>query len=119
MAFMQMHDGTETRVVISHLQGRKAAAIRLVYVFCLAIGTYTHGSILARNGLRWDYGGKPIGTVLFWSALTILDRLVAILLLLQPRPGICLLMALMLSDVLHNTWVICVHGGMVWVVADQ
>lgn len=101
------------------LQGRRAVAVRLVYVLCLAAGAYTHASILIRHGWRWDYGGKPIGTVLFWSALTILDPLAAVLLFLKPRSGTVLLTVLMLCDVVHNTWIIHVYGGIAWMVIDQ
>jgi hypothetical protein len=101
------------------LRGKMAAWFRIVYVLCLAAGTYTHASILVRHGWRWDYGGKPISTVLFWSALTLLDPLVAVLLFVRPRIGITALMLLMLSDVIHNTWVIHVYGGIVWMVGDQ
>ena len=103
----------------SGLQGKVAAWFRIVYVLCLAAGTYSHASILIRQGWRWDYGGKPISTILFWSALTFLDPLVAILLFVKPRIGITSLVLLMLSDVLHNTWFIHVYGGIVWIVADQ
>ena len=61
----------------------------------------------------------PLFTVLFWSALTLLDPLVAIVLLVLPRAGTVLLLLLMLTDVLHNTWVVKVYGGVVWMVADQ
>jgi hypothetical protein len=101
------------------LQGKRVAWVRVVYVLCLAAGTSTHASILARHGWRWDYGGKPIGTVLFWTALTILVPLVAVLLFVRPRLGIMLLTLLMLSDVIHNNWVIYFYGGVVWMVADQ
>lgn len=111
--------GDRTRMMAFGLQGKRAAWVRIVYVLCLAAGTYTHASILARHGWRWNYGGKPLGTVLFWSALTLLDPIVAILLFARPRLGITLLMLLMLSDVIHNTWIIYVYGGVVWMVADQ
>ncbi len=61
----------------------------------------------------------PLFTVLFWSALTLLDPLVAIVLLVLPRAGTVLLLLLMLTDVLHNTWVVKVYGGVLWMVADQ
>jgi hypothetical protein len=85
------------------LRGKMAAWFRIVYVLCLAAGTYTHASILVRHGWR----------------LTLLDPLVAVLLFVRPRIGITALMLLMLSDVIHNTWVIHVYGGIVWMVGDQ
>ncbi len=101
------------------LRGKGATAVRIVYVLCLTVGTYTHASILVHHGWRWDYGGKPSGTVLFWSALTIVDPFVAILLFVRPRSGVLSLSLLMLSDVIHNTWVIHAYGGVTWMVADQ
>ena len=103
----------------STLEGTRAEAVRVVYALCLAVGTYTHASILIRHGWRWDYGGKPLFTVLFWSALTFLDPLTAALLFAVPRAGTILLLVLMLSDVVHNTWIINRYGGVSWMVADQ
>jgi hypothetical protein len=108
-----------TRTMTLGLRGKGASAVRIVYTVCLAAGTYTHSSILARHGWGWDYGGRPLGTVLFWSALTFLDPLVAGLLFFRPRLGITLLTLLMLSDVVHNTWFIYKYGGIVWMVAVQ
>lgn len=71
---------TFSRKTLAGLRSEGAALVRMVYVLCLAVGTYTHASILVRHGWRWNYGGKPIGTVVFWSALTVLDPLVAVLL---------------------------------------
>ena len=113
------NSGHKLRAVIRTVQGRKAEAVRLLYVLCLAVGTYTHASMLAHHGWRWDYGGKPFFTVVFWSALTFLDPLVAVLLLVVPRAGTVLLLLLMFSDVVHNTWVVKVYGGVLWMVADQ
>ena len=101
------------------LRGSAATTIRIVYLLCLAVGTYSHASVLVHHGLHWDYGGKPIGTVLFWSALTIIDPLVAVLLFIKPRLGIVALTLLMLIDVVHNSWIINKYGGIVWMVADQ
>jgi hypothetical protein len=103
----------------SGVQGSLAAWFRMVYVLCLTAGTYSHASILVRHGWRWDYGGKPISTILFWSALTVLDPLVAVLLFVRPKTGITSLLLLMVTDVTHNTWVVHVYGGIVWMVADQ
>jgi hypothetical protein len=69
----------------SGLQGKVAAWFRIVYDLCLRAGTYRHASTLVRHGWGWDYGGKPIATVLFWSALTLVDRMVAVLLFVRPR----------------------------------
>ena len=98
---------------------RLALAIRIVYTFCLAVGTYNHAVILIRHGWDWNYGGMPIGTVVFWTSLTLLDPLVAILLFLKPKPAVITLVILMVSDVANNTWVMLKYGGEGWMVASQ
>ena len=40
-------------------------AIRITYALGLAVGTFTHALTLLRHGWSWDYGGMPIGTVVF------------------------------------------------------
>jgi hypothetical protein len=98
---------------------RLALAARIVWVFCLLAGAYNHSAILIHHGWDWRYGGMPIGTVIFWTSLTLLDPLVAILLFLKPKPAAIMLMILMASDVANNTWVILKYGGEVWMVASQ
>jgi hypothetical protein len=98
---------------------RLALAIRIVWIFCLVAGTYNHSVILIHHGWDWRYGGMPIGTVIFWTSLTLLDPLVAILLLLKPKPAAIMLIILMACDVVNNTWVVLKYGGEGWMVAGQ
>ena len=98
---------------------RFALAIRIVYMSCLAVATYNHAVVLIHHGWGWNYGGMPIGTIVFWTSLTLLDPMVAILLFLKPRPAVIMLVILMASDVANNTWVILRYGGEVWKVAAQ
>jgi hypothetical protein len=88
-------------------------------MLCLAAGTYNHSVTLIHHGWGWNYGGMPIGTIVFWTSLTLLDPLVAILLFLRPRPATMMLLILMVIDVTHNTWVILKYGGEGWMVASQ
>jgi hypothetical protein len=90
---------------------RLAWAIRIVWIFCLAAGTYNHSLILIHHGWDWRYGGMPIGAVIFWTSLTLLDPLVAILLFLKPKLAAIMLMILMAGDVANNTGVILKYGG--------
>jgi hypothetical protein len=98
---------------------RLALAIRIVYMFCLTVATYNHALIVIHHGWEWNYGGMPIGTAVFWTSLTLLDPLVAILLIWKPRPAVIMLVILIVSDVAHNTWVILKYSGEGWMVADQ
>jgi hypothetical protein len=45
--------------------------------------------------------------------LKLLDPLVAILLFLKPKPAAIMLIILMASDVVNNTWVVLKYGGRV------
>lgn len=53
----------------------------------------------------------PIGTIIFWKSLTLLDLLVALLLFRKPKPAAVMLVVLMVGDVSHNTWAILKYGG--------
>lgn len=55
-------------------------------------------------GLSWDYGGAPMFTRAYWTSLTVLDPLAAVLLLLRPGVGVLLTLGIIASDVAHNTW---------------
>ncbi len=105
-----------------HLDGSKvetlrAKSARLIWALCLAVGTCTHVFALVKNG--GEYDGIPIASAIFWNSLTVLDPLAAALLYLRPRIGVAATMAIMISDVAHNTWVVATFGGMVWMVAIQ
>lgn len=43
-------------------------------------------------------------TCIYWTSLTFLDPLAAVLLLVKPRVGLALALAIIISDVAHNTW---------------
>jgi hypothetical protein len=78
--------------------------LRLVYALCLLVGASTHVWIVAHHGLLWDYGGAPLFSRVFWTSLTFLDPLAAILLFLKPRVGLAMTLAIIAADVAHNTW---------------
>lgn len=79
-------------------------ALRAVFALSLLAGAWTHFRILAAHGLLWDYGGVPGFTRVFWTSLTFLDPLAAILLFLKPRVGLALTVGIIVLDVAHNAW---------------
>jgi len=79
--------------------------LRIIYAVCLFGGTCTHVAIVVQHGLFWDYGGVPWGSALFWTALTVVDPLVAALLFVRRNPGILATAALIMIDVLHKLWI--------------
>jgi hypothetical protein len=56
------------------------------------------------HGVMWDYGGAPPVSRVYWTSLAVLDPLAAGLLFFKPRVGLVLTVAIIASDVLHNTW---------------
>ena len=85
---------------------RKASfALRIIYAICLLGATCTHVALLWQHGVLWDYGGAHVFTRIYWTSLTVLDPLAALLLFVRPHVGIVLTVAIITSDVLHNTLV--------------
>jgi hypothetical protein len=78
--------------------------LRVIYATCLLAGASTHLLTITTHGLSWDYDGAPIVSRFYWTSLTVLDPLAALLLFLRPRFGLALAMTIILSDVAHNTW---------------
>ncbi|MGI4856072.1 MAG: hypothetical protein ACRYHA_03945 [Janthinobacterium lividum] len=86
---------------------RASAAIRTVFALCLLVATFNHARAILLHGVLWDYGyGKHIflASKMYWASLTVLDPLAACLLYLKPRAGIWLTIAIIVSDVVHNTY---------------
>jgi len=80
------------------------AGLRLVYALCLLAATCNHALMLLRHGLFWNHGGAPVGSSIFWTSLTLLDPIAAILLFVRPNAGVILTAAIILADVAHNLW---------------
>jgi hypothetical protein len=78
--------------------------LRRVYAACLLGAASTHVLTVATHGLFWNYGGASISTSVFWTSLTFLDPLAALLLFVKPRIGVLLTLVIIVSDVMHNTW---------------
>jgi len=66
--------------------------------------------MLWQHGFFWDYGGVPQATQVFWTSLTFVDPTGVVLLVLRPAAGVWLTLAIIVSDVAHNTWFGLIHG---------
>lgn len=91
---------------------RTSLIIRVLLAFCLLIATANHLRADFTYGWLWDYGyGASAGwcSRVFWGVLTFLDPLAALLLLIRPRMGIGLTVAIMMADVAHNSWYVALN----------
>lgn len=70
------------------MPSRPAFALRVIYGISLLAGTSTHAATIWQHGLFWDYGGVRPFTRVYWTSLTFLDPLAAILLFVYPRIGL-------------------------------
>lgn len=100
---------------------KRGILLRLIYGICLLAATSLHAAALWRHGLLWDYGGGiPAFTQVYWTALTFLDPLAAIMLFVIPRVGLAATLAIISSDVAHNLWFGGVyHVSFNWMIAAQ
>ena len=81
-----------------------------VYVICFAIGTFTHAQHIWLYGFL-PYRFAPLPTNIFWTALTLLDPLVILLILLRwRRLALALALAIMVCDVAINSYAIFGSG---------
>ena len=94
--------------------------LRVIYAVCMLAGASTHAAMLWQHGLFWDYGGVPRVTQVYWTSLTFLDPLAAILLFVFPRVGLLAILAIISSDVTHNLWFFeRYHVPFNWMLAAQ
>ena len=82
--------------------GRSSLLIRSIWAACLLIAAANHALILVRHGILWTYGRVAWPSAAYWSSLTILDPLVAVLLFVRPRLGVLSAIVLIVSNVIHN-----------------
>jgi hypothetical protein len=80
---------------------RLQAVLVITLVVGLLVGTATHAMDIARAGLI-PRPELPLGCNLFWSALVVVDPIVALVLLLRPRTGVRLVVGLMAIDLTVN-----------------
>ena len=91
---------------------RASIVIRTLFAVCLLAATFNHAHAILQHGVLWDYGyGSKISLIsrLYWAVLTILDPLAAVLLFVKPRAGIWLTVAIIVSDVIHNTYYVAAN----------
>ncbi|WP_199521950.1 MULTISPECIES: hypothetical protein [Pseudomonas] len=91
---------------------RVSLCIRLLFALCLLAATFNHLRAAFEHGLLWDYGygaATPLLSRAFWGSLTLFDPLAALLLVVRPRWGLLLTLAIILLDVLHNSLYVAAH----------
>jgi len=81
---------------------RWSPIIRSIWAACLLLAGLNHARILFQHGLFWDYHGASLASAVYWSSLTIIDPLVAALLLIRPRIGVPATLAVITTNVVHN-----------------
>ena len=74
--------------------------IRIVYALCVGGGTFNHVRSVLDQG--WLPEHVPLPSAIYWSSLTFLDPLAALLLFVRPRIGIALTVAIIGTNVPHN-----------------
>ncbi|RKE34893.1 hypothetical protein B0G76_0925 [Paraburkholderia sp. BL23I1N1] len=104
-----------------HIQGieRRSFYLRVIYALCLCGATWTHLQVALIHGLWWDYGGAAPLTRIYWTSLLFIDPLTALLLLLSPRAGLILCVAVIVTDVVHNSWFALHHPILVGLFVSQ
>jgi hypothetical protein len=91
---------------------RVSIAIRSLFGLCLLAATFNHAYAILQHGMLWDYGygsGIALTSRAYWDVLTILDPLAVVLLFVKPRAGIWLTVAIIVSDVMHNTYYVATY----------
>ncbi|WCM18824.1 hypothetical protein NDK50_15470 [Paraburkholderia bryophila] len=83
---------------------RRSLHLRVIYALCLCGATWTHLQVALTHGLWWDYGGAAPLTRVYWTSLLFVDPLTALLLLVSPVVGLILCVAVIVTDVAHNSW---------------
>jgi len=76
--------------------------VRTIWATCLMLAGLNHARILLQHGLWWDYNGVHPASAAYWSSLTLVDPLVAMLLFVRPRIGVPATIAVTGTNVVHN-----------------
>jgi hypothetical protein len=88
---------------------RRGRIVRAIWAACLLLAGLNHARILLQHGLFWDYHGVGALSAAYWSSLTLVDPLVAGLLLVRPRIGVPVTLAVITTNVVHNLAVTARH----------
>ncbi|MCO7580325.1 MULTISPECIES: hypothetical protein [Pseudomonas chlororaphis group] len=92
---------------------RVSVSIRLLFTLCLLAASFNHLRAALDHGLLWDYGygvDTPLASRAFWGSLSFFDPLAALLLWLRPRWGLLLTLAIIVLDVVHNSFYVAAHS---------
>ncbi|MCY7262034.1 hypothetical protein [Pseudomonas protegens] len=92
---------------------RVSVSIRLLFTLCLLAASFNHLRAALDHGLLWDYGygaDTLLASRAFWGALTFFDPLAALLLWVRPRWGLVLTLAIIVLDVVHNSFYVAAHS---------
>lgn len=81
---------------------RGSLIVRSIWAACLLMGGANHARTLIQHGLYFDYGGVAWASAAYWSSLTILDPIAAVLLFARPKVGIVSTITLIVTNVVHN-----------------
>jgi hypothetical protein len=80
-------------------------AIRIIWTLCFTIGAFNHArDIWSFGWLPYISAPRPVN--IYWTLLLPLDVLAALLIWLKPQAGAWLGLAIMLSDVAINCWMV-------------
>jgi hypothetical protein len=90
---------------------RRGRITRGVWAACLLLAGFNHARILLQHGLLWDYGSASPVSAFYWSSLTFIDPLVAILLIIRPRIGVPATVLVIATNVIHNLLVTAYHAS--------
>ncbi|MEV4877220.1 hypothetical protein [Streptomyces cyaneofuscatus] len=82
-----------------------AALVCGIAAVLILVGCVAHLTDLVRHGLR-PYAWAPTWLNLYWTALTVLDPLAALLLLGGMRRGLDLVCAVLLTDLVANWYAV-------------
>ena len=88
---------------------KASLTLRIIYAVCLAGATCVHVVTHVQYGVflgGLEIHGFSVGTRAFWSALTLLDPLAALLIFFRPHAGLGLAGAIIFCDVAHNSWIL-------------
>jgi len=89
---------------------RAVDVLRLIMVGAFSVGTCTHVENTLRAGLV-PLPLQPLAFNVYWTSLTLLDPLAAVLLVVRPRVGLLLSAAIMASDVSVNGYAFPPRGA--------
>jgi hypothetical protein len=90
---------------------RLAHTLRLLMIGALGIGTSTHIENCWRAGYL-PIPRQPFVFNLYWTSLTVLDPMAAVLLVLRPRAGLVVSVVIMLSDISINAYAFQPRGAL-------